>query len=220
MADSLERVAGLAVVLAAMAVVASSVRREFGRANPASATPAAVAPTFLPEWQSMVKDGILVGNPGATTTIIEFGDFECPFCARFQQSLSSLRRTMGQDLALVFIHYPLSYHRFARPAARVAECANDQGRFPEMRDALFVKQDSLGLKSWESFALDAGIPNMPRFLKCSADTVRVARVEAGIALGAKLDVRGTPTIIINGWKYWGLQPDSLEVEVRRRAVAK
>jgi protein-disulfide isomerase len=217
--DRWERIGTVAVIVASAVVVATSVRRELGARNTIAPAPAIPAPAFVPDWQSLSKDGIRIGRADAPTQIMEFADFECPFCAAMERHLLDLRHRMGPDLAVVFVQFPLSYHRFALPAARVAECANDQGRFEAMHDLLFLKQDSLGLKAWASFAEEAGVPDVSRFLSCASDTTTPPRVTAGMQLGARLGVRGTPTLIINGWQYWGLQPDSLEVEVRRRATS-
>lgn len=68
-------------------------------------------------------------------------------------------------------------------------------------DVLFAKQDSLGLKSWSSYGHDAGIADTSSFVRCIADTTRVARIEAGIAAGNRLNVHGTPTVLVNGWRF-------------------
>jgi protein-disulfide isomerase len=100
------------------------------------------------------------------------------------------------------VHFPLPQHRFARPAARAAECAHDQGLFDKFQDLVYSKQDSLGLKSWISYAEEARVPELRRFERCVADTARVARIEAGILLDKQLAVRGTPTVILNGSRFW------------------
>ena len=109
-----------------------------------------------------------------------------------------------------FVHFPLDFHRFARPAARAAECAAAQDRFDEFADALFEKQDSLGLKPWGAYANAARVPDVLAFDRCVADTVTVARIENGRALGKQLDVQGTPTVLVNGWRL-PMPPDSAEL---------
>jgi protein-disulfide isomerase len=108
---------------------------------------------------------------------------------------------MTEQLATYFVHFPLPRHTFARPAARAAECASDQDRVLAFHDLLYEKQDSLGLKPWSSYASEAMVPDMTRFASCVTDTAIVARIEAGIALGKRLALRGTPTVLVNGWRF-------------------
>ena len=99
-------------------------------------------------------------------------------------------------------------HRFAEPAARVVECAGDQGRFEAMYDLLFEQQDKFGLKPWSEFAADAGVADSTTFEACIKRTEPIPRVTEGKALGGQLDIQGTPTVVINGWKLG--RPPSLE----------
>jgi protein-disulfide isomerase len=171
--------------------------------------------TFKENWHDVVAVGHRLGSEDAPITLVEFGDFECPFCKRFAEHVHRLKERLGDSLAFVYVHYPLSRHRFAIPAARAAECAGEQGRFHEYHDALFAKQDSLGLKSWLSFAEDAGVSDIATFGKCVAEASPLPRVEAGRRLGDELGVQGTPSIILNGWFYpGGLQFEQLEEAIR------
>jgi protein-disulfide isomerase len=92
-------------------------------------------------------------------------------------------------------------HRFARPAARALECAGDQLRFGEFVEAVYLQQDSLGLKPWTSIARDAGVTDTARFERCVSEKERVARIEDGVAAATRLNVTATPTVIVNGWKF-------------------
>lgn len=104
------------------------------------------------------------------------------------------------DVSLTYYHYPLANHRFAEAAARAALCATTgNGRFGEMANQLFVKQDSFGLKPWVSYATAAGVVDTTEFLRCMADTNTYARIEADREVGRKVPVVGIPTVIINGW---------------------
>ena len=126
------------------------------------------------------------------------------------RDLAIARKYPGQ-IALTYVHYPISGHRFAMPAARAPECANDQGRFQAMYDQLFEGQDQFGLKPWDDYATAAGVPDLAAFDACVKKTEPIPRVEEGKAPGAKLDVQGTPTIIINGWKL-GKPPTEAELD--------
>ena len=163
------------------------------------------------EWRSYLPKGVLIGPSTAPVHLLEFADFECPFCGNFHKTLRVMRDRYPTQVAVTFIHFPLPGHRFAMPAARVAECAGDQGRFREMYDQLFDRQDQLGLKPWSDYATDAGVPDIAAFDACIRKTDPIPRAEEGKALGAKLDVQGTPTIFINGWKL-GHPPTDAELD--------
>jgi protein-disulfide isomerase len=200
MHDRLERVLSVVLTVAAAAIAITFVHRQLQT----PARPVAVAaqpPQYLPAWRTLIGAGIIVGDTAARVKVIEFGDFECPFCRTSDSIYRDVKKRFGREVALVFIHYPLRMHRFAMPAARAAECANDQGRFGELHDVIYDKQDSLGLKSWASYARDAGVPDTARFARCAAAVALMPRVDAGLALGKKVGVRGTPTVIVNGWRY-------------------
>lgn len=215
MSGLLDKVASVAVVLAAVAVGGTTLKREFSP-QPVSASTGMPEPRLIEDWRTFLSYGIVEGDTSAPAQVIELADFECPFCARMDASVNALKEKMGADLAYTYVHFPIAGHRFALPAARAAECAGGQGRFGAMRTGMFAKQDSLGLKSWESFAQDAGVPDLDQFNTCAADTARVKRIADGIALGERLQIRGTPTLIINGWLYYGVHPESLEREVLAR----
>ena len=203
------------VMIAAVVVAATVVHREFGSKNRAPGAGASDAPVFVSDWKSFVPHGIQVGDATAPVTIIEFSDFECPFCRKFQSSLDSVRHDREKLVSFVFVHFPLPMHRFARPAARAAECASTLGKFDDFQRVVFEKQDSLGLKTWGSYAIAAGILDTSAFVRCAAGTELLPRVEDGLAMGNKLGVKGTPTVLVNGWRFTALPTDSLAHMVDR-----
>ena len=168
-------------------------------------------------WQALVASGVWIGNRNAENIVLEFADFECPFCKRFHDAYSDARLTLPDtgNVALVFVHLPIPGHRFARPAARAAMCAENQGRFTAFHDAIYAQQDSLGLKPWVAYAADAGVPDLRAFEKCNASTQPVQLVERGVALAESLNVKATPTVIVNGWRYSSPPVDSLAILLRR-----
>ena len=165
--------------------------------------------------------GIRVGAESARVTIVEFADLECPACRRLQNVMHEILRQPPQDVALVIVHTPLEGHRFAMQAARVAECADAMGRFVAMTDAIFAKQDSLGTKSWGSFALDAGIADSASISACASNTQPIDRISAGKSLAEALDITGTPTVFVNGWKFLGPSRQQLlrAIEAARQGKA-
>jgi len=155
---------------------------------------------FIENWRDLVPHGIPYGSDSAQVTIIEFGDLECSACRRFSTRIKDLEKKYGKDLALVFVHYPLSQHRFAIPAARALECAAQQGETRKLFDLIYEKQDSIGLKEWESYATEAGVPNPVAVTLCIKSSHTFRRIETGLSLGPKVAVRGTPTFVVNGWR--------------------
>lgn len=156
--------------------------------------------SFEEEWRSMIASGNTIGKVTAPIHVIEFADFECPSCARLYRTLADAQQRYGDSLALTFIHYPLAYHRSAMPAARASECAADQGRFGAMYAALFSFHDSLGVASAQWFARTAAIPDTVRFGSCMNGLDTMPRIRQGIELGKRIHLRGTPTVLINGWR--------------------
>ena len=216
MGQRLETLATSAVIIAALTVAGSSAYRTVRGPGP-SETGGRAPPRYIEDWQVLLNDGIVVGDASASTTLIEFTDFECPFCRNLHETLKRVRQARGKDLRFVLVHYPLTQHAFALGAARAAECAHAAGRFEEIHDLLFEKQDSLGAKTWQSFGAEAGVADTIQFGECARSSLPVERIQRGIAAGERIKVGGTPTVIINGWMYDGLSPDSLDVEIARRS---
>jgi protein-disulfide isomerase len=165
-------------------------------------------PRFIADWRSKLDEGDVIGSAGAPVQIIEFGDFECPFCGTYHATLRTIREHHPGKVAVTFVHFPIRGHRFALPAARVAECAAIQGRFEEIYDTLYNDQESLGLKPWTDYASRAGITDILGFEKCNAETGPLDRVDGGKRLGTEWDVKGTPTVVVNGWMF--SQPPSAD----------
>jgi protein-disulfide isomerase len=187
------------LVVCALLTTGLIVRRELFSPAQAAYNAAEQGPIRIPHWQDYAIKGERMGPANATVQLIEFADFECPYCGSFHKTLKALREHYPTQVSLIYMHFPLQGHRFAIPAARVAECAREQGRFEALYDRLFDEQDSLGLKSWADYATEAGVPDLKAFNACASRTETVSRIEVGRQLGAKLDVKGTPTLIINGW---------------------
>jgi protein-disulfide isomerase len=211
---SIERALSVLLTAATLAIAAIVVRREFfpSSAPPHPSEQAAKSAEYITGWEDWLETGRRTGAQEADITILEFSDLECPFCRQFHSTVREAQARYPGRVAHVFVHYPLAFHRFARPAARGAECACNQGLFSEFVHQVFEGQNSLGLKSWTSFAVAAGIPDTSAFSRCAADTTAVPAVEAGRALGDSLGVRGTPTVVVNGWRL-ALPPSAKELSI-------
>ncbi len=182
--------------------------------------PPAPPPRVLDDstWHTVESVGHWTGSPAAPVVIVEFGDFECPFCAAFaNRALRGIRKKYPDEVAVDFRHWPLPMHRLAYPAARAAECAAAQGRFDAYADALFARHDSLGIISFDKFAEDAGVPDRAAFDRCNASAVPVPAVERDSHEAIALGARGTPTVIINGILYFAT-PDSARLDSYVRAA--
>ena len=199
-----ETAASTLLTLAAVSVAVTVVHREFyatgrtDRGNP----PIDRRPSYHAEWRSMLSDGEQIGDPAATIKVIEFVDLECPACRHYHETvLPDIIERYGDTVSVVFVHFPLSIHRFARPAAIGAECAAAQRAFRPFIDVVFAKQDSLGLKSWGSYGREAGIADTSEFSRCVQSPPQTERIDAGLALATRLQLRATPSVMVNGWLF-------------------
>jgi protein-disulfide isomerase len=212
----IDSVITVTLVVCALITTGVVLRREFF-ASPAANSRTEQKPIYIKDWRSHLAKGVRIGPAAAPVQLVEFADFECPFCASLHKDLKVLETRYPSQVALTFVHFPLPMHRFAEPAARVVECAGDQGRFEAMYDLLFEQQDSFGLKPWSEFATEAGVKNDAAFEACIKRTDSIPRVIEGKALGNQLDVQGTPTVVINGWKL-GRPPASDELDRMVKAI--
>lgn len=145
----------------------------------------------------------LRGTRDARVTLVEYGDFQCPYCARAHGALTELMEQHEGRVALVYRHLPLSdLHPFAMPAAEAAEAAGAQGKFWEMHDALFENQGMLDEDALPALAAGMGV-DLQRFAQELKDGKHASRVEADAEQAGTLGARGTPTFFINGERYHG-----------------
>jgi protein-disulfide isomerase len=142
---------------------------------------------------------VLSGAKNPKVTLVEFVDFQCPFCARFHDPMVEAAKAFPNEVAYMIKHFPLSFHQDARPAAKAALAAGEQGKFLEMSDMLLDNQQSLKQESFEKFAADLGL-NVEKFkndLK-NNDAKYEKIINDDMALGTQVNVRGTPSFYING----------------------
>lgn len=185
--------------MAALVAVAA-VRRSFFP-QPAAASSDAAPPQFVQQWQELVTVGIPAAGPDtAPVTIVEFMDLECPAWRRFQRVVDAFAST-HPEVRVVHVAFPLSYHRFALGAAQAGVCAASIGAYPDWMSTVFAKQDSLGLKSWGSYALEAGIPDTALIAECARNSEPAPAIEAGLRWGRQLGLDRVPMVLVNGWRY-------------------
>lgn len=158
----------------------------------------------------------------APVTLIEYTDFQCPYCGRSQATLEALRERYGKRIRFVFKNLPLPMHQNSRSAAEAAMCAKDQGKFWEMHDWLFANHTKLGqeniLKQAEKMGLD-----VEALKKCINDKVHSSEIDQDVEEAQSFGITGTPGFIINGRLLTGAQPvenfeSVINEELTRRGV--
>lgn len=154
-------------------------------------------------------DDPAIGPDDAPVVIVEFSDFQCPYCARFrQQTLDALLEQYDQQVRFVYRDFPLSsIHPEAQKAAEASQCANDQGQYWEMHDAMFLNQAVTGLSnsSLITMAQDLDL-DVADFTECLESGKYADEVAADYQDGLEYGVSGTPTFFINGVRLVGAQP--------------
>jgi protein-disulfide isomerase len=151
-----------------------------------------------------VSDQDHAAGPGdAPVTLVEYGDYECPFCAMAHPIVQGFQHALGKQLRFVFRNFPLNEaHPHARLAAQAAEAAGAQGKFWEMHDALFEHHEALDRDDIIGYAKSIGIDTARLTRDLDAGTYE-KRVREDFRSGVKSGVNGTPTFFINGERYDG-----------------
>ena len=187
----------------ALAAVQEALDSATGGARRAAARPSRPDPG---EEYEVSLDGAPVRGPqDAAVTIVEFGDFQCPFCSRVNTTLEQVREEYGDDVRIVFKHLPLRIHPQAPKAHAAAEAAHRQGRFWEMHDKIFENQSDLSEERFVAYAEELGL-DVERFKQDMASEAVKQRVDADTQEAQELGVTGTPAFFINGKYLSGAQP--------------
>ncbi|EPG75362.1 thioredoxin-like domain protein [Leptospira fainei serovar Hurstbridge str. BUT 6] len=151
-------------------------------------------------------DNPSIGPKDAKITIVEFSDFECPYCKRSQDVTKQLREKYQGKIRWVFRDFPLPFHQNAMFAHIAANCAIPQGKYWDYFSKLFENSGNLERSNVISLAQKSGL-NMPEFQKCISDEAKQKlEIDADIAEGQKYGVNGTPAFFINGIMVEGAQP--------------
>jgi protein-disulfide isomerase len=174
-------------------------------ASPGADRPAVASGIDIVEGVDVSHDPVL-GPPDAPITIVEFSDFECPFCSRFAlETAPALRRQYGDRIRWIFVNYPLqSIHPNAYEAALAGECAAEQERFWPFYDALFSGRHELSGDGYEAAAAQVGL-DQERFSACYRNADHAEEVALDIKEGEKFYILGTPTFYVNGKRMEGAQ---------------
>ncbi len=156
-------------------------------------------------------DDAILGNKNAPITIVEFSDFQCPFCTKFyEQTLPLIEENYIKTGKVKFVYrdFPLSFHQYAQKAAEAAECAEEQNKFWEYHNILFEKQAEWsigGIDKLKEYTQSLGL-NSNNFNGCLDSGKYANEVQKDFNDGQRYGVSGTPTFFINGIKLTGAQP--------------
>jgi len=145
------------------------------------------------------------GPKTAPIEIVEFSDFQCPYCQRANPTLNQVLSTYGDRIHFVYRHFPLPSHPNARPAAEASQCAAEQGKFWAYHDKLFANPSKLGDSDLRQHAVDLGL-DASKFNACVDSHKFRAQVDADAQAGEEAGVNGTPAFFINGRVLSGAQP--------------
>lgn len=159
----------------------------------------------FPRRKVRVDGAPFTGPKDAPITVVEFADFECPYCAQGHELLRQLRSAYPDQVKVVFRHFPLPQHQNARPAAEASVCAQEQGLFWQFHDILFEHTNALDAASLLKYAGQAGL-DLAAFKTCLESDAAKAAVRRDEAAGREFGVDGTPSIYVNGIKLIGLLP--------------
>jgi protein-disulfide isomerase len=156
---------------------------------------------FTTVYQIPVTHTPIIGQKNAPVTIVAFTDFQCPFCARFHAPMVEAIKADPGKANYMIKNYPLSFHPQAKPAAKAALAAGEQGKYAEMANALLENNQNLGEEPFKKLAKDIGL-NVDKFWKDyqGKDAQWEKYIQDDVDLGNQVGVRGTPTFYINGRK--------------------
>ncbi len=153
------------------------------------------------------------GPENAPVTIVEFSDFECPYCGRVNPSIRQIEENYGDRVKIVFRQFPLSFHPNAQKAGEASLCADEQGKFWQMHDSLFGNQKNLGVEGLKGIAAEIADLDPAAFNACLDSGKHAETVSKDVAEGSRAGVSGTPAFFINGRFLSGAQPYETFAEI-------
>ncbi len=176
-------------------------------ANASATAEAGQVPQQVKRYNVTVDDDPVLGSEKAPITIIEFSDYQCPFCQRWQQEvLPQIEKNYGDKVRFVYRDFPLyEIHPEAEPAAIAADCAGEQKKYFAFHDLLFSGQKELGKDTYIAYAQALKL-NMDAFQKCIGEQRYQNEVKADYDSARQIGVQSTPTFFINGLAVVGAQP--------------
>ncbi len=164
-----------------------------------------------PTFDVKIGNAPTMGGKDAKVEVVEFSDFQCPFCSKGAQVVTELKKKYGDKIKVAFKNFPLPFHNQAEGAAIAGLCAHEQGAFWKMHDHMFAHQDQLDPASLKQAAKKLGLK--PEFDACLDSKKHAAQVQADMEEGKGLKVKSTPTFFINGQLLNGAQPVEVFSEI-------
>lgn len=174
----------------------------------------------IKKWRDLNFNGPHTGQPDAPVRIVEFFDYQCPFCKGAQPAVRAVLEEHPNTISVVHEHFPLRVHRYAFHAAEAAECARRQGRFSSFHKLLFTNQEQLGTLSYDSLAWQAGIRDTASFVRCLETEKTAHIVKSDQSMGKELGVKAIPTFLINDKLITGALTKSRLEDIVQQALAE
>ncbi len=162
-------------------------------------------PPYLPPKKTVEAKGPSKGPKDAPITIVEFSDFQCPYCVRAEKTVEDLLAAYPGKIRLVYRDFPLPIHPLAPKAAEASHCADDQGKYWEMHDKMFASQGKLEVDALKQYAREVGLDG-DKFDRCLDGGEKAKVVAEHHKAGEGLGVTGTPAFFVNGRLLTGAQP--------------
>jgi protein-disulfide isomerase len=174
------------------------------------------------DMKSLIDDDPWAGNKNAKVIVVEFSDFQCPFCQKAAPTVKQIIESYGDNILFVYRDFPIhSIHPQAQKAAEASQCAFEQDRFWDYHDKLFEKQSEWGISGvpkFKDYATELGL-DTTKFNDCLDSGKYANEVGADLSVGQQLGVTGTPTFFVNGEKVVGAQPYSIFEGIIDNALA-
>ncbi len=185
------------LVLCAMVVTSILVRHELVPSG------SRTEPVFIENWRALLSGGHTVGDTSALVYVIEFSDYQCPYCKTMEPVIERVLKKYQGLVTLVRYDLPLRSHPHALEAALAVECASLQQRYDQYHDLLFEYPEHLNEGEWVRLALLAGVRDTARFRQCIRSNEQGRSVDHEINVAKRFAVQGTPTFVVNGFVLIG-----------------
>lgn len=187
------------MVMIMLLIVAILVRWEFfAPDHPRQALTQRVHTRQIKNWHELELTGYRIGPAKAPVQIVEFFDYECPFCKASEPAIKAIRKKYSEKVTVVYEDFPLtSIHPYAFKASIAAECARKQDMFMAYHDSLFASQRRLGRFSYTRLAARVGVADTAAFHRCVQNVETKGIIQSGKTLGDSLGINGTPAFLIN-----------------------
>lgn len=194
-------IAGMALVLGSLNIY-----------DRVSSEPAPGSDREIENWSEVATGAHVLGPDDTAVTLVEFGDYECPFCRLAEERLSHVRAVFEGQVRFVYRHFPLPQHELAEAAAAFAICAERQGVFEAMHEFLYEGEELVSLDP-ELAASHVGVKDRDAFSACVRVPEALPELEADLGAAERAGVYRTPTLILNGVML-GSMPDSAQIRIR------